>query len=146
MKSISCWEELAPFGIVALTGEACGLSYRILCDVTHKGKELLEKVFGLNAVVLHPNWNRGCEADPHVGCVMLVPELLTPLAVFALLEHGCKEVWSLRGGATIGVEGADSADTLEQFRVIHADKLARRFGYFGTAGERNVHVMTGRVY
>ena len=33
MKSIGCWNDLASYGIDALTGEACGLSYRILCDV-----------------------------------------------------------------------------------------------------------------
>ena len=34
MKSINCWNDLEPFGLIVLTGEACGLSYRLLCDVT----------------------------------------------------------------------------------------------------------------
>ena len=33
MQKITCWDDLRPYGIGALTGEACGLSYRILCDV-----------------------------------------------------------------------------------------------------------------
>ena len=39
MKSIHCWDDLARYGVVPLTGEACGLSYRLLCDVTAHGKE-----------------------------------------------------------------------------------------------------------
>jgi len=44
---------------------------------------------------LPPNWNHGSDAEPHVGSIMLVPELLVPIAVFALLENGCKEVWKV---------------------------------------------------
>ena len=39
MKSIRCWDDLSKHGIIPLTGEACGLSYRILCDVTATGQE-----------------------------------------------------------------------------------------------------------
>ena len=39
MKSIRRWDDLCAHGIVPLTGEACGLSYRILCDVTARGKD-----------------------------------------------------------------------------------------------------------
>jgi len=28
MKTVSCWQDLEPYGFVALTGEACGLMYR----------------------------------------------------------------------------------------------------------------------
>ena len=30
MKTIDCWQDLVPFGIDPLTGEACALSWRIL--------------------------------------------------------------------------------------------------------------------
>ena len=43
MKSIRSWDDLSAHGIVPLTGEACGLSYRILCDVTGRGKKIMEK-------------------------------------------------------------------------------------------------------
>ena len=83
MKVISSWDHLRAFGIDALTGEACGLGFRILCDVTAKGKKVLEKCLGTPSLTLYESWNRGSQADPHVGCVMLVPELLLPLSVFA---------------------------------------------------------------
>ena len=43
MKTIHCWNDLSAYGIELLTGEACGLSYRLLCDVTAAGKKLIEK-------------------------------------------------------------------------------------------------------
>ena len=145
MKTIRCWEELAPHGIVALTGEACGLSYRILCDVTANGKKLLEKVLGVRELGLAENWNRGKDEDPHIGSIMLVPELLTAVAVFALLDQGCKEVWTAQRHGVFGFEPTDDQQSIDAFKSVHAENLGRRFGYFGTAGDRNVHVMTGRI-
>jgi len=146
MKTIRCWDDLSRYGIVPLTGEAGGLMYRILCDVTAKGKCLVEKALSVAELRLHENWNRGTDADPHVGSIMLGPELLPFLGVFALLESGCREVWLTKGNGVVGIEAADSPDWLESFKRFHADDLVRRFAYAGTAGERNQHVMSGRVY
>lgn len=41
MKTVRRWDDLAEFGIVPLTGEACGLMYRILCDLTDRGKRIV---------------------------------------------------------------------------------------------------------
>jgi hypothetical protein len=67
MKSIRCWDDLSAHGIISLTGEACGLSYRILCDVTARGKKTLEKALGVAQLGLQENWNHGNADDPHVG-------------------------------------------------------------------------------
>ena len=110
MKTITCWDDLRPYGIVALTGESCGLSYRILCDVTATGKSVLEKMLGITELVLSENWNRGTEEDPHVGSIMLAPEMLTTVAVFALLEHGCIEAWRIENRGVVGIQPIDSPD------------------------------------
>jgi len=34
---------------------------------------------------------------------------------------------------------------VECFKQFHAEDLARRFAYAGTAGDRNRHMMSGRV-
>ena len=47
MQSIHAWDDLSRYGIIPLTGEACGLMYRILCDVTRRGQKTLEKAFGI---------------------------------------------------------------------------------------------------
>ena len=144
MKSINCWNDLEPFGIVLLTGEACGLSYRLLCDVTAQGKMVLEKCFGTPNLNLPERWNRGSEQNPHVGCIMLTREMLQPLAVFALLESGCKEVYLVKDSVH-GVEETDPPTAIENVKRWSNVDYARRLAYTGTARDRNVHVMSGRV-
>ena len=146
MKTISSWDDLSRHGIVPLTGEACGLMYRILCDVTALGKKTLEKALGVAELKLHESWNRGTDGDPHVGSVMLAREVLPFVGVFALLEDGCPEVWLTKGNALVGIEPTDREEDVERFKQFHASDLARRFAYSGTAGDRNQHVMSGRVH
>jgi hypothetical protein len=145
VKTISSFAGLAAYGIEPLTGEACGLTYRILCDVTEPGRKILAKAFGIPGFTLAEPWNRGTATDPHVGSIMLALELLAPIGVFALLENGCTEVWLLKDGGLIGIEPGDAADIIGANRRLVGDRLARSLGYRGTAGDRNVHVMTGRI-
>ena len=147
MHKISCWDDLRPFGIDLLTGEACGLSYRLLCDVTQKGKQTIQKALGVADLGLPDNWNRGDPHDPHVGSIMLVPELFIPLAIFALLEHGCREVWRTKSGGLIGIESTDAPERVEAVQRVctETDNFMRRYAYAGTAGDRNQHQMSGRI-
>jgi len=146
MKSIHSWDDLSRYGIVPLTGEACGLMYRILCDVTSRGKKTLEKALDIAELKLHESWNRGTDDDLHVGSIMLAREVLPFVAIFALLEDGCSEVWLTKGNGLIGIERTDPPEDVERFKRFHADDLARRFAYLGTAGDRNQHMMSGRVH
>jgi hypothetical protein len=146
MKTIRCWDDLSRYGIMPLTGEACGLSYRMLCDITAGGKMILEKALGLPELRLAESWNRGNADDPHVGSIMLAPEAINFLGVFALLENGCTEVLQIEGCGLHGFERDDPPDRIARFKRIHADGVGRRFAYSGTAGDRNRHVMSGRVH
>jgi hypothetical protein len=145
MKTVSGWKDLEPYGILPLTGEACGLMYRILCDVTEPGAAIFRKCFGLaRGSVLGEAWNRGTAEAPHVGSVMLSQESLVPLGIFALLESGCTEAYVLNG-IVIGLEVDDPPDTLETMCRVYKAECWRRFRYGGTAGDRNVHQMSGRT-
>ena len=146
MKTINSFDDLSCFGIVPLTGEACGLMYRILFDVTARGKRILEKAFDVSELRLRESWNSGNDDDPHVGSIMLARELLPFVGVFTLLEDGCLEVWLTKGGGLFGTERTDSAEDMERFKQFHASDLVRRFAYSGTAGDRNEHMMSGRVH
>lgn len=145
MKTIASFGDLAAYGIEPLTGEACGLNYRILCDVTAAGRRVLSKALGIPGLTLPDSWNRGSATDPHVGSVLLPPELLTPLAVFALLESGCTEAWLVRDGGVIGIEPEDTPELIAANRRLVGERLVRSLAYRGTAGDRNVHVMSGRI-
>ena len=73
---------------------------------------------------------------------MLTHEMLMPLAVFALLESGCREVW-ITDGTAIGIEPSDTTDQVERLKQVY--KLQRRFAYHGPFQDRNQHQMSGRV-
>lgn len=145
MKSVRCWDDLSQYGVVPLTGEACGLMYRILFDITAQGKAILEKAFGVAELGLHENWNGGTADNPHIGSIMLAHEMLPVVSIFALLDTDCQEVWLTKDNGVYGIEKTDSPEAVDQFKQLHADKLVRRFAYAGTAGDRNVHAMSGRV-
>jgi hypothetical protein len=144
MKTIARWDNLNEFGIIPLTGESCGLGYRILCDVTARGKAILEKCLGIPDLKLPPSWNHS-EAEPHIGSIMLAPELLVPIAVFALLENGCKEVWKVENQGVHGIQHGDPPDTPESLKKWLGVEHLRRLAYRGTSGDRNIHLMSGRV-
>jgi len=145
LKAIARWDDLTPYGIEPLTGEACGLMYRILCDVTQHGNHVLEKCLGIPHLALPSPWNRGSDSDPHVGSIMLAPEMLVPIAVFALLEAGCTEVWKVGDSRCFGIEANDPPDTVATLKRCRGTEGLRRFAYQGTAGDRNIHVISGRV-
>lgn len=142
MRRISCWNDLASSGIIPLTGESCGLGYRILFDVTEQGRAVIGRWLGIPDIKLGEAWNRGSDDEAHVGSILLSPESLVPLSVFALFSTGCTEVWLIEQGV-IGLCGGDSTKDREWARA-HC-KVQRILKPQGTAGERNVHQMTGRV-
>jgi len=142
MKTIRCWFDVDKFGIVCLTGEACGLGYRVLFDLTAHGKQIVEKCFGVS--IASEPWNRGSKDDPHVASVMLPQVSLEPIGIFALLESGCKAVWQM-DGTLFGIEASDSDEDVERWKQAHEKEIRCRFAYHGTAGDRNRHVMSGRI-
>jgi hypothetical protein len=144
MKMIACWQDLTPYGIEPLTGEACGLMYRILFDATETGRQVLAKALGIPNLRLAEAWNPGSKEEPHVGSIMLTTEMLAPLAVFALLESGCDEVYGHKD-CVVGFDATDSPERRQRYLEHYRDGLGRRYAYAGTAGSRNVHVMSGRI-
>jgi len=77
---------------------------------------------------------------------MLPPELLPFLGVFALLEAGCREVWLTKSRQVLGIEADDVPDRVVAMQRYCGEEMVRRFAYAGTAGDRNQHVMSGRVH
>lgn len=144
MKWIRNWRDLDEFGIDLLTGEACGLCYRFLCDVTSNGMHVIEMCFGGVEIRFTEPWNDGAKDDPHIGSIRVLPEMFVPLGAFALLEFGCPEVWQV-AESLVGFETCDSDEHRRIYESIYGPNRKRIFRYAGTAGDRNVHQMTGRI-
>lgn len=145
MRRVTCWNDLAPFGIVPLTGKACGLNYRILFDVTEQGRHILGKCFGIPCLHLAEAWNRGDSINPHVGSIMLSREMFVPVGIFALLETGCAEVWQDADGSLLGIDQGDALEHVAAAKRLAHASLVRTYRYGGTAGDRNLHMMSGRT-
>ena len=129
MKTIDCWAGMQPYGIVPLTSEPDGLKYRIVCDVTAKGKQLVEKALGVTEVQLETNWDYGTNDEPHVGCLMLGPEILSILGVYALLDDGCHEVWMTKSYGLVGIQQGDSQQSVASLQLRYGNDLVHRFIY-----------------
>lgn len=142
MMRITCFNDLEPHGIIALTGESCGLMYRVLFDVTERGRAIVGRWLGVPDLRLGESWNRGSADDPHVGSLLLSHECLVPLGVFCLLHAGCTEVWLL-DRAVVGIEAADDPGAIGRMREFTPPLRVLRPE--GTAGDRNVRCMSGRI-
>lgn len=92
MRTISNLRDLQPFGIIPLTGEACGLGLRVLCDVTERGRKILASCWGIPDLQLPEPWNRSTDGCAHVGSVMLDPDAYMSIGIFALLNSECSTV------------------------------------------------------
>ncbi len=160
MRTINCWDDLRGFGIECLTGEACGLSMRLLCDVTAEGARLIERFFG-DTITIKPgsNWNGGPASDPHVGSVMLPRAILGDLAAFILIATGGRDEASM-AVVTMGDGSVRelTGEYLKRYQKLDRDRSVdgstlfpamiarvwRRSTDPGT-GDRNEHAATGRV-
>jgi hypothetical protein len=173
MRSIGSLRDLDSYGIHILTGEADALGYRILCDLTEGGRELVAAAWGITILGFHENWNHGSENCPHVASVMLTMEAWRAIGPVALhLRNQCHTIFDTDKGTIFGLDAGESIER-EEGRWDHATndylcltpaKLTRdgetmtwlssaygkiqRFYTIGTnphVGLRNVHAMTGRV-
>ena len=138
---MNSWDDLREFGIEPLTGEACGLAMRLLCDVTARGKAIIENFLGSRvAIERDSNWNGGSRDDPHVGSVMLPRSIFDDLAAFVLCHtlRGAG-VARLENGAVIAWTGA-----MPEYRRDRVARYFRRSSAPGT-GLRNTHAFSGRT-
>ena len=109
------WRDLERFGIKSLTGEACGIGIRMLCDLTEDGKKLVESFLRVECNA--HNWNSGA-----VASVMLPYGILKELTVYCVL--------SLYSYAIVvnpyhvgGVCGTDEEKIVEKWRVLMEDAI-----------------------
>ena len=140
---INSWTDLQPFGIGALTGEACAYSMRLLCDVNDSGRDILAEYFGINYEGFTSPWNSQVGGQESVGSIMLTRELLMPLATFVLFRSGALALVK-QGSTLIGLYDQ------EKVRAYHEAgyPLTRNPTEHAAqphAGSRNVHAMTGRA-
>jgi hypothetical protein len=140
MKAIGSWEDLKPYGIVPLTVEPDGLCYRIVCDITAKGKTIIERALGITDIQLAANWDYGTNEEPHIGSMLLIPEYLLVLSAYVLFEDGCHEVWLTKNSGVIGIQHGDSQQIIYAYEQLYQLDMVRRFTCLESDGYRGPNV------
>ena len=87
MKVLSNWRHLEEYGIFMLTGEACAMGMRLLCDLTAEGVDWVSSFLGAGEIDRDQwpdNWNSGEDDNPHIASVMLLPNAFLSLVVLSM--------------------------------------------------------------
>lgn len=144
--------DFEQFGIMTLTGEACNLGARILCDLTEAGKAAICECFGLPPnCQFKKNWNSG-----GVASIMMPYGVFQEIAPLILIFNGYEAVVRFKNGNCIGWKpediGLEYGSTIYEFvdkvKEIYGDKeIDRTFhkSSHPSVGLSNVHAWSGRV-
>ena len=149
MKRLDSFRDLEQYGILPLTGEACGLSMRLLCDLTPEGVEAMSEFLGAR-IATGNNWN---SSDGQIASIMMPRGIFHELAAYLLIREGYDVALSVNyrcnSFSSYFVGGLDDAEWAEM--RDRADKTwpsSYRVYYRSTApgnGLRNQHMMSGRI-
>lgn len=156
MKRLGSFRDLEPFGIEILTGEACNIGRRALCDLTRRGERIVRDLVGLPPdAKLAPGWNGKATAS-----AMIPYELFEDLAIWCLLDEGCTEIVLVEDGVAggfmweggvYGLKRGDNPDEWTEWleRMNQFGKPWRRIHTARSSqphvGTRNTHQMSGRT-
>jgi predicted small metal-binding protein len=139
-------DSVKQFGVLHLTGEACGLNMRCLCDLTQEGVDLWQEF--TRTTPTSDAWNR-----QGIKSVMIPYCMFEDLWIFAKVRKGKKYVF--KGNYTFGncVSTAHATNNEEIMSTINEHVKEGRYEIHrwytkskqpGT-GIDNQHVMSGRV-
>lgn len=143
MEHYDNWHDLEKLGINMLTGEACGLSMRLLCDVNQIGRETVDAFFRC-CLGDDSNWNSMVNGQPAVASVMLTRSIFTDLAAFAHIFQTGRGVRICDNGEVLGLTGEEDADYLARVERCYPGRWVGKTSHPGT-GIDNSHAMSGRT-
>jgi hypothetical protein len=144
-------------GINPLTGEACALSMRILCDLNEDGASLIRDYLSLpEDCPLSPAWNGTVGDKPAIASVTIERGMFPALVHFALFRAGCQYVYGRDDSADSSgfsdsdlteypalagyIDGSSRAGFDMGFRLYRNPRHAGP-----SVGTRTVHAFTGRI-
>jgi hypothetical protein len=147
MQQYDSWTDLERRGIGYLTGEACGLSMRLLCDVNERGRKTVE-TFLRCKLVDDSNWNTTVDGEPAVASVMLPCSIFVELAAFAHVEQTGFPVRIIsqngRDEEAIGMEEGDDQAMYNRVETVYPGRWVSKSTHPGT-GIDNRHAMSSRL-
>jgi len=171
MLTVKCLNDLREYGVIPLTGEADALSYRVLCDLTRAGRDLVCEAYGIRPEGLAENWNCGDKSDPHAASIMLAHDAWRQIGPVVLAKC-CHTVMDTADGTLWGLQDGEEFHQAEYeggwdqpvpLTQVTPARITRdgctmdwpkcygkpgRFYHSGSGpriGTRNVHAMSGRI-
>ena len=85
-QTYDCPRDLEQFGVLPLTGEACGVGMRMLCDLTQEGVDLIREFMRVEPTA--DAWN-----SKGIKSIMLPRALFQDLWIFAMIRAGVDNVF-----------------------------------------------------
>jgi hypothetical protein len=89
MKYLRSYGDYREIGVKHLTGEACNLGMRVLCDLTEQGRDTVCELLGLNRDQLPEAVNGG----DGVASLMIPRDLFESIGILGLLRDGAEVVY-----------------------------------------------------
>ena len=159
MKELRKLDDLKEFGIYPLTGEACRVGTRILCDLTTQGRAIVCDLLGINGTdCFLSNWNHGAG---EVSSFMMPEGLFRDLAVWCLAKDGMTDIRIVYPGSSQGtrweggVFGIKTEEDADMFSVCYDEDFAKKLGITWRkislktdqpgVGTRCTHAMSGQT-
>lgn len=157
MKTLAGFKDLEPYGITYLTGEACAIGARALCDLTSAGEKLVKTTLGIpfNAKLNEPA-NSGSLYGKSVASMLIPYDMSLVLCVFALFTH--PETLHVIVDNSYRVHQITQADMDDEDYKLVGGPVEFINKYYGgvlksyrplnvpRVGLSNVHQMTGRTW
>jgi hypothetical protein len=156
MKSVTCFNDLYEHGIRCLTGEACRVGARVLCDLTPEGVATLCDLWGLHydrgKGAFQEAWNGGGA----VASVMLTRDMVPMIGAWALMRSkkcaGDVLLITEKSGGRYAISREVGEDISDFDRMVDwimkSGESVRRFRVNEShpgEGTRCEHAMSGRV-
>jgi len=144
------FRDMAEYGIIPLTGEACNIGCRMLCDLTKFGREICCEAFGLKEEGFQENWNSHSNKGVHIASIMLSHDTLRQLAIIALFKRGATCVIEYET-FVVGLYGTieENREAVEYFKMYETEgnPFRRTYSPIGgpSVGTRSTHAATGRT-
>ena len=168
-KRLDSDRDLEQYGIYRLTGEACGIGLRMLCDLSPKGVALMEEMLSIKFTDENNSWNH--QGKDGWKSIMIPWSLMTDIMVYALskeYQYVARVEWRVPWANAYYVEGFQDKESYLQFKesankvYVTDDRTAKEvlddveprtkthwkvYITSGTAsgGTRNQHYFSGRT-
>ena len=138
------WSYLREYGFDRLTSEACGLSMRMLVDITMQAEDILTEFFGCKSIEGQAAWNGNYKS------VMIPHALVETLAVYIAVKNNPDKVILTGHGHIAICDNHETANAyIAWYDMIH-DYPADSFRVYQASkqpgnGLRHTHAFSGRI-